>query len=136
MPTKIEKYFTWTFVVLAVFACGYFYHSSPQVFGGNADYHAPNWTTTNVTTPTTTPGLIVAAASNRQSMIIQNNSLIGVWLGPATSTLTIGSGYFLAPMSTTNNPFSIDLNRPYIGAVYGVSASSTATTSLNVNLFF
>lgn len=105
------------------------------VLGGAVDYHAKTWTTATTNVNSSTANILVAAASNRQSIIIQNNSLIPVWLGPS-STVTIGSGYLLAPQTTVNNPFTLNLMTPYIGDIWAVASSTVVTTSVSVNIFF
>lgn len=109
--------------------------SPSSTFGNAGDYFAQNWVATTFTAPTGTQALMVPGYSGRQSLIIQNNSAIAVYLQPA-STTPATTGYYLEPMATVNNPFTLDLNRPYVGPIYVVSASSTATTSLLVNYFY
>ena len=76
---------------------------------------------------TTTATVIAALNISRTSIIIQNRGAVDVYLG-YDNTVTDSAYYFL--VLSPGDAYEINATNMYVGALYGITASSTADISV------
>lgn len=74
-------------------------------------------------TATNTAAQLIASNPGRRSLVIYNNGSVAVYIGPDASITTANAVPILPQSSFTQNG-----SRMWMGAIYGITASSTADT--------